>query len=429
MSAHNSFDRESFQSLLANAFSVQQSGMAPESLSAIIQIQRLIATGGVDADDALHLIADRARNVANATGVAIALLQGNQLVHHAGIGSASKNVGSHLTAVLSASAQDHPRREILRVEDAQTDSRIEAEVCRQFDALALLMLPIYRDYRVVGVLEVLFSEPHAFGDSEVRTYQLMATLAGDATSLPVNLSEAAASPSTVPHALWRMTSEVQELGLGNGPVFEPASDPASEPWFDSLDNRSFASLRDWSAVSRLSESLRSGSALSRLSELATTITRALQSISLRKIQWNVAAISLVILLAIAASIARHRSMLLPVADRKAQTENPALSATASVPSEQPLVPASLKPSSGRLVHNPGAPSSAFKRVWVGKNEVDYIADDVTIRSFRSIPATPELHRWSKQVNIGQDVTVRYFTTPPAMTPSQPTSVSERSLRD
>jgi len=428
MSAHHSFDRESFQSLLANAFSVQQSGMAPESLSAIVEIQRLIATGGVNADDALHLIADRAREVANATGVAIALLQGNHLVHRAGIGSASKNVGSHLSAVLSASAHDHPRREILRVEDAQTDSRIEAEVCRQFDALALLMLPIYRDYRVVGVLEILFSEPHTFRDPEVRTYQLMATLAGDVTSLPVNLSEAPAEPSTVPHALWRMTSEIQELGLGN----EPVSEPAPEPWLDSLHKRSLTTLRDWSAKIQLSELTRSRLSeftRSRMSEFTTTINRVLQRNSLRKLQWNVGAISLVILLMIAASIARHRSMLTHAADRKPQTENPVLSPAPSVPSEQPVVSASLKPSSGRLARNPGAPSSAFKRVWVGQNEVDYIADDVTIRNFRSRIPTPERQRWNRQVNIGQDVTVRYFTAPPALTPSQPTSISDRSLRE
>src|ERR1051325_456051 len=43
MSARNRVDRESFQSLLANAFSVQQSGMTPQSLSSIIEIQRTIS--------------------------------------------------------------------------------------------------------------------------------------------------------------------------------------------------------------------------------------------------------------------------------------------------------------------------------------------------------------------------------------------------
>lgn len=113
-----SFDRESFQSLLANAFSVQQSGMAPESLAAIIEIQRVVAGGEVGAHDAMNLVAERAQSVADASGIGIALLEGNQLVHRAGSGTALQNVGSQLTAVLSHAAHDHPRREILRVENA-----------------------------------------------------------------------------------------------------------------------------------------------------------------------------------------------------------------------------------------------------------------------------------------------------------------------
>ena len=73
MNTHQSFDRESFQSLLANAFSVQQSGMAPESLAAIIEIQRVVTGDGVDAGYAMNLLVERARGIANASGIGIAL--------------------------------------------------------------------------------------------------------------------------------------------------------------------------------------------------------------------------------------------------------------------------------------------------------------------------------------------------------------------
>ena len=129
MNTHQSFDRESFQSLLANAFSVQQSGMAPESLAAIIEIQRVVTGDGVDAGYAMNLLVERARGIADASGIGIAVLEGNQLVHRAGSGTALENVGSQLTAVFSSAAHDHPRKEILRVENAATDSRIEGEIC------------------------------------------------------------------------------------------------------------------------------------------------------------------------------------------------------------------------------------------------------------------------------------------------------------
>src|ERR1700690_571013 len=67
MSTHSSLDRESFQKLLASAFSVQESGMDAQSLSALLELEKSIAMGEPDVNRALHLVADRARNVANAT--------------------------------------------------------------------------------------------------------------------------------------------------------------------------------------------------------------------------------------------------------------------------------------------------------------------------------------------------------------------------
>ena len=88
MSDSSSLDRESFQKFLANAYAVQQSQVDSQSLSAIVEIQRLIAKGDLDVDGTLHLIVDRTQDVANASGVAIGLLKGDQLVYRAGSGSA-----------------------------------------------------------------------------------------------------------------------------------------------------------------------------------------------------------------------------------------------------------------------------------------------------------------------------------------------------
>ena len=70
----------------------------------------------------------------------------------------------------------HHEKKILRVEDAQTDTRIEAAVCRQFGANSLLILAIVRENGIAGVLEILFSEAHSFQDPELRTYRLMVGL-------------------------------------------------------------------------------------------------------------------------------------------------------------------------------------------------------------------------------------------------------------
>ena len=203
MSTHSSRDRESFENFLASALAVQESGLDSESLSALVELQHSITTGETDLDRAMHKVADRSRNVTNATGVAVALLKADQLVYRAGSGSAAAYVGRRLTAVLSVSTHDDARDEILRVENARADTRIEASVCRLFGANALLIVPIYQERAVAGVLEVFFNEAHTFQDREVRTYQVMARLVEEAMSRDARLDQKKAPATqiaTVLHA-------------------------------------------------------------------------------------------------------------------------------------------------------------------------------------------------------------------------------------
>src|SRR4029077_15963859 len=229
MSPDFSLDRESFQQLLAASFAVQESRVDTQSLAAIIQIQRLIAAGELDAENAIHVIANQTGRVADASGVAIGLIRGHQLVYRAGIGSAAHFVGRHVTATLSVSAES-VNREILRVENAQTDPRIEAAICRHLGAESLLIMPIYQGQSVAGVLEVLFSEAHAFQDREVRAYRLMAGLVGEALSHAAQMDEKKAVagaqmavPPAIDPAIDHMTCELQALPVNQNRAAEPES--------------------------------------------------------------------------------------------------------------------------------------------------------------------------------------------------------------
>src|SRR5437868_15119068 len=112
MTADFAPDPESFQRLLSDASAVQVSGMDAKSLSAIVELQRVIAAGEADVDRALDLIAARARNVANATGIAIGLLKRDQLVYRAGSGSGVTYVGQHVMATLCVSGRNAASGEI-----------------------------------------------------------------------------------------------------------------------------------------------------------------------------------------------------------------------------------------------------------------------------------------------------------------------------
>lgn len=77
--------------------------------------------------------------------------------------------------------------------------------------------------------------------------------------------------------------------------------------------------------------------------------------------------------------------------------------------EQSLAPSRLQFSRPEQTVVPGAPSPEFRRVQVGANEIDYIADDVTIRRFMPALARPRAQRAYKEVHFGPDVTMRYFS--------------------
>ena len=71
---------------------------------------------------------------------------------------------------------------------------------------------------------------------------------------------------------------------------------------------------------------------------------------------------------------------------------------------------------------------AFRRIRVGQNEVDYIAEDVTVRLFQPRPTPMRVPHLNRELNIGEDVTVRYFEHEPALTPQRrPASAAAQSV--
>lgn len=380
MSTDPALDRASFEKFLASAFAVQKSGLDSQSLTALSELQRSITMGDPTLGQAMHMVAERARTVAGATGVAVAQLIANQLVYQAGSGSGTEYVGRHVTAVLSASAPDEAKGEILRVENAQDDSRIEAEVCRLYGANALLIVPIYREHAVAGVLEVFFSDPHTFDDREVLTYRIMARLVAEALCADAQLQRKKLEQKKAAAAQLKASPQVMEPAISPVPTLHGDDEFAVPP-----------EMR----------------------------------LALNNLRWNVAAAGLAAVLVITGWFAyRHRSA--------SHTNASSLQRSNAVP-DQAVAKPSLATNRADIPQIPAgvntdakAPGSGFRRVRIGQNEVDYIAEDVTIRHFTN--PRSQMPAWEKQVNFGSDVTVRYFSSKPPVAPlAQPVPAMERTV--
>src|SRR2546429_4927095 len=370
MNTHFTLDRESLQNLLARASLAQeyldsQKATCPavdrlpkpaigeqpkdtipveyiQSLSAIAAVQRSIATDSVEVDVAMAIIADQARNVANANGVAIGLLEGDNLVYRAGSGGAATYIGRHVKATLSVSRASG---EILRVEDTQTDARIEAAICRQFGAKALLIVPICRGRTVLGAIEILFYDAHAFQDREVRTYQLMAGLVAEAISHAAQLELQQALPAED----------------GKEHVHSAEAQRASEAERGEL------------------------SVFRRSTGVAAMIAQAAKRLLLHQCRWKPAAV--VIVLVMAGWVAyTHRGPISPVSISELPRSN-AIEQQAPFAPAKPAANSTSKPQTALVAtqekKKTAGTTSQRPRDW---RDVDYIAEDVTVRYVTLKPA-------------------------------------------
>jgi len=383
MSTHSSLDRETFQTLLASAFAVQESGMNKQSLSGLIEIHKAIAKDERPFEKILDLIADRARIVADATGIAIGLLSGSQLVYRAGSGSGAQYIGQHMAAVLSASARTGPRKEILRVDNAVSNPRIEAAICREYEAKALLIMPIYNHHLMAGVLEVLFRDPHSFDDREMHTYRMMAELVEEAIAHHLQHSQKdkqATHSTTIQPSVEKTPSRVQGSRTDG--------DPAPYP--------SVAHVRNATATMPRAIPTRRSPATQ-----AASSKRVPKRASFRNSPRLFDATVLVIILGLFGWVSLHPHVA-PTMERVSLT-----SATASG-EDVPKGAINNRSDTPGGTHQNNAARQRFTRVRVGPNEVDYIAEDVTIRQFTKPVRLSHAPSVDEQVDIGDDVTVHTY---------------------
>jgi hypothetical protein len=150
------------------------------------ELRRRVEERSVSLHEAMQEICDQACSVAHADGAAIGKLKAGQLIYEAGSGAAAFFAERRVTATLVTSGADQGTGEILRVEDAETDSRIQSEICRQFGAKSLLMMAFWCEGTLAGILQISFDQPHRFLDPELEAYRVLTALAEEAMVLSLH---------------------------------------------------------------------------------------------------------------------------------------------------------------------------------------------------------------------------------------------------
>ncbi len=133
----------------------------------------MINAGELDLEPGISIIAEKAQALTGATGAAIALRRGNEIVCRARTGRTAPDIGVRLQTDSGLSAECVRTGEVLLCHDAESNPRVDWATCRGMGVRSILVAPLRHFRRTLGVFEVLSSTPHAFDNNDVATMQFL----------------------------------------------------------------------------------------------------------------------------------------------------------------------------------------------------------------------------------------------------------------
>jgi putative methionine-R-sulfoxide reductase with GAF domain len=129
-----------------------------------------------DLNAALQLLTERAQYITGASGAAIALRHGGEMVCRACAGSSAPELGTHLQVDSGLSGESVRTRQILRCNDAGSDTRVNRESCRALGISSVMVMPLVRDNEVTGVFELFSERVNAFEERDIVALQRIAEM-------------------------------------------------------------------------------------------------------------------------------------------------------------------------------------------------------------------------------------------------------------
>jgi putative methionine-R-sulfoxide reductase with GAF domain len=149
----------------------------------------------LELEPAISAITERAQQLTGATGAAIALRSGDEIVCRARAGRTAPDLGVRLQTEGGISAEAVRSGEVMLCHDAERNPRVDLASCRRLGARSILVSPLRHYRRTLGVFEVLSSNPGAFDERDVATMQLLSSMMVAAISRISTLHRAQARPA------------------------------------------------------------------------------------------------------------------------------------------------------------------------------------------------------------------------------------------
>jgi GAF domain-containing protein len=130
----------------------------------------------LELEPAIHVIAERAQALTRATGAAVALRSGSEIVCRARTGRTAPDIGVRLQTDSGISADCVRTGDVVLCQDAEANPMVDLVACRRLGVRSILAAPLRHIHRTFGVFEVLSASPYAFNDRDVATMQVLSNM-------------------------------------------------------------------------------------------------------------------------------------------------------------------------------------------------------------------------------------------------------------
>jgi hypothetical protein len=158
--------------------------------TALTAVKREVELIGPDLDVSLQVIAERALTFTRATGAAIALLRGEQMICLASAGRDAPGLGARLQVGSGLSGECVRTGRLLRCDDSETDPTVDRESCRMLGVRSMIAVPICSGDVVIGLLEVFSPKPSVFSANDTTVLRRLAETAQVAVNRAAQVSAA-----------------------------------------------------------------------------------------------------------------------------------------------------------------------------------------------------------------------------------------------
>jgi diguanylate cyclase (GGDEF)-like protein len=149
-------------------------------LRQIIAINSESGTNDFDLNSFMNHIVHRIDSVLPVSGAVIELIEDDDMVYKAVSGTLAPFAGMRIKRAGSLSGLCTETNQVMISDDTMNDSRVNAEACKKVSARSMVVVPLSQRDKVVGVLKVSSTMPHAFTEQDIVTLQVMAGLLGGA---------------------------------------------------------------------------------------------------------------------------------------------------------------------------------------------------------------------------------------------------------